>query len=106
MIRQCPRAILINMPKRGWRMRFAVALFLLACPMSAASAAPLDEWCAQVTLPASIAICSDPDLRVLAIERQRAFDGQHSQVGVATNCNTRWQRDLRAPLVKRSGGCG
>jgi len=62
-------------------MRFAVALFLLACPMSAASAAPLDEWCAQVTLPASIAICSDPDLRVLAIERQRAFDEARARVG-------------------------
>jgi TonB family protein len=34
----------------------------------------LDQWCSQVRLPSSIAVCSDRDLRALAIERQHAFD--------------------------------
>jgi uncharacterized protein len=34
----------------------------------------LDEWCAKVSLPSSIALCSDRELRALAIERQHAFD--------------------------------
>jgi uncharacterized protein YecT (DUF1311 family) len=34
----------------------------------------LDDWCAQVKLPSSIAICSDRELRALTIERQHAFD--------------------------------
>lgn len=33
----------------------------------------LDEWCSQVKLPSSVAICSDPDLRDLALKRQAAF---------------------------------
>lgn len=34
----------------------------------------LDDWCSQATLPSSIAVCSDGDLRNLAIRRQKAFD--------------------------------
>src|SRR6266446_2266050 len=34
----------------------------------------LDEWCKTVKLPSSIAMCSDPELRSLAIERQRVFN--------------------------------
>jgi uncharacterized protein YecT (DUF1311 family) len=35
---------------------------------------PLDEWCTKVKLPSNIAICSDPELRALMIERQTAYD--------------------------------
>jgi uncharacterized protein len=34
----------------------------------------LDDWCRSASLPSSIAICSDGDLRALVIERQHAFD--------------------------------
>jgi uncharacterized protein YecT (DUF1311 family) len=34
----------------------------------------LDEWCKTVSLPSSIAICSEAELRDLAIERQHAYD--------------------------------
>src|ERR1700722_16194887 len=34
----------------------------------------LDEFCKSVTLPRTIALCSDPELRTLAVERQHAFD--------------------------------
>lgn len=72
------------MPHRLALTVFALAAaFLLAFPVSTARAAPLDEWCAQVTVPSSIAMCSDPDLRALAIERQHAFDGARTRVGEA-----------------------
>src|SRR5262249_23178523 len=36
---------------------------------------PLYDWCArEAKLPSSIAICSDGELRALAIERQRVFN--------------------------------
>jgi hypothetical protein len=34
----------------------------------------LDAWCAQAKRPLSIALCSDPELRELAIQRNRAFE--------------------------------
>lgn len=64
-------------------MRAVLALLLLAYSIGAANAAPLDDWCAQVTVPSSIAICSDPELRALAIERQHAFDEARGRVGEA-----------------------
>lgn len=40
----------------------------------------LDDWCAKASLPSSIAICSDRDLRALVIERQHAFDEVRSRL--------------------------
>jgi hypothetical protein len=40
----------------------------------------LDDWCADVKLPSSIAICSDAELRSLMIERGRAFDEAKSRL--------------------------
>jgi clan AA aspartic protease (TIGR02281 family) len=34
----------------------------------------LDEWCKTVSLPSSIALCSEPELRALTVERQHAYD--------------------------------
>lgn len=34
----------------------------------------LDDWCRSASLPSSIAICSDGDLRALVIQRQHAYD--------------------------------
>ncbi|MFI5020860.1 MAG: peptidoglycan-binding protein [Alphaproteobacteria bacterium] len=55
-------------------MRLLLALGLLVIPISQACATPLDDWCNTATLPSSIAICSDTELRSLAVERQQAFD--------------------------------
>jgi uncharacterized protein YecT (DUF1311 family) len=63
-------------------MRSLLGLLLLASSMSAASADPLDDWCAhEASLPSSIAICSDPELRALAMKRQDAFDEARKRVG-------------------------
>jgi uncharacterized protein len=63
-------------------LRPTVALFALT--IFPAAAAPLDDWCAQVTTPPfSIALCSDAELRALAIERQHAFDEGRAWVGEA-----------------------
>jgi hypothetical protein len=40
----------------------------------------LDAWCVQVKLPSSIAICSDDELRALAVERQHAYDEAKSRL--------------------------
>jgi TonB family protein len=43
-------------------------------PNFAALSDGLDDWCKTVSLPSSIAICSDRDLRALVLERQHAYD--------------------------------
>src|SRR5260370_40371622 len=48
------------------------ALCLVGPP--AAAQGSVDDWCARAKLPSNIAICSDPELRTLAIERQRSYD--------------------------------
>lgn len=51
-----------------------------AAPRFPALGDGLDDWCAEVKLPSSVAICSDPELRSLMIERQRAYDEARSQL--------------------------
>ena len=55
-------------------MRSTLAFLVLACLASSARADPIDDWCKTVNLPSSIAICSDPELRALTLERQAAYD--------------------------------
>ena len=62
-------------------MHLRLTLALSALTIFPAAAAPLDDWCAQVTTPSSIALCSDAELRALAIERQHAFDEARARVG-------------------------
>jgi uncharacterized protein len=64
-------------------MRFPLALLLTVFLASSAEAAPLDEWCAQVKAPSSIALCSDPELRTLAVERQQVFNATRGRIGEA-----------------------
>jgi uncharacterized protein/peptidoglycan hydrolase-like protein with peptidoglycan-binding domain len=42
----------------------------------------LDDWCAQVKMPSSIALCSDRELRALALERQHAYDEAKASLSV------------------------
>jgi TonB family protein len=51
-------------------------------PAQSGAPAPLDEWCAQVKLPSSIAVCSDGELRALATERQRAYDEARARLNL------------------------
>jgi hypothetical protein len=55
---------------------FLIAMLVaVGCRVSAlADPTELDEWCAQAKQPSSIALCSDPELRELAIERNHAFE--------------------------------
>jgi uncharacterized protein len=85
-------------------MHSVLALLLLVLPVSLAYAAPLDEWCAQVTVPSSIAICSDPWLRALAIERQHAFDEARARVGEARY--TALLADQKAWVATYPRSCG
>jgi uncharacterized protein/predicted aspartyl protease len=62
---------------------FRVALVLLVGWVGDAAADQLDSWCPQAKLPSSIAICSDPELRALAIERQHAFNDARARIGEA-----------------------
>ena len=55
-------------------MRRTFALLLFACFVSPALADPMDDWCKTVKLPSSIAICSEPELRALMLDRQQAFN--------------------------------
>jgi hypothetical protein len=40
----------------------------------------LDAWCAQARQPSSIALCSDPELRELAIDRNHAFEAARASL--------------------------
>jgi uncharacterized protein len=55
---------------------FSTALVLLAGAhtVPAVSAAELDGWCSTATKPSSIVICSDSDLRHMAVERTKLFN--------------------------------
>jgi len=64
-------------------MRAVLALLLLGCLGFPARADQFDEWCGQVTLPSSLAVCSDPGLLDLTRERQQAYDGARARVGEA-----------------------
>ena len=61
----------------------ATALTPTAPNSSATRGDDLDYWCRTATLPRMIALCSDGDLRALAIERQRTFDETTSRLSPA-----------------------
>jgi len=40
----------------------------------------LDDWCRIVTNTRAVALCSDPELRRIAADRQRAFDATRARL--------------------------
>jgi hypothetical protein len=67
----------------------------------------LDDWCGQVKLPSSIAICSDQELRALTLERQHAYDeakvrlnGEQQKALLADQNG--WVKSYRQPVGYRS----
>lgn len=55
----------------------------IACSALPASADPLDQFCKTARLPSNIAICSDPELRALTIEREQAYNEARSRLDPA-----------------------
>jgi hypothetical protein len=47
-----------------------------------ADPAELDSWCLQAKQPSSTALCSDPELRELAIQRNHAFEAARARLSV------------------------
>jgi uncharacterized protein len=65
------------MLRAGW------AFLFLAVTASTAQADALDSFCRTVRYPSNVAICSDPELRALAIERQQVFNRDRSALDPA-----------------------
>lgn len=47
-----------------------------------ANPAKLDSWCLQAKQPSSTALCSDPELREMAIQRNHAFEAARARLSV------------------------
>jgi hypothetical protein len=69
-----------------------------------ANPAELDNWCAQAKLPSSIALCSDPGLRELAIQRNKAFEAARSRLSV--DAYNALLRDQNGWVRSYSTSCG
>lgn len=97
-----------SVPRKGHGatpMRFRLAIVAaLAVSITAANADQLDEWCAQAKLPSSIALCSDPELRALAIERQQAFD--EARAGIGEERAHRLLNDQKGWIASYPKACG
>ena len=77
---------------RAWLTLVLALVAMIAAP---ARADELDAWCAQVTLPSSAAICSDPILRQEAVARQKLFETARAKLSAPayealTNEQARW----------------
>ena len=77
----CPTPWRVVSPATGSPQPYAArsAPETAAAPQSARPSFPalgdgLDDWCKTVALPSSVAICGEPELRALMIERQHAYD--------------------------------
>src|SRR5262249_40584775 len=79
----------------------AVAIYSL---QAYANPAELDGWCAQAKLPSSIALCSDFELRELAIQRNKAFDAARSRLSV--DAYNALLRDQNGWVRSYSSSCG
>jgi uncharacterized protein YecT (DUF1311 family) len=63
----------------SWLTFLSIAILCRAMQANA-DPAELDDWCAQASQPSSIALCSDPELRELAIERNHAFEAARARL--------------------------
>jgi hypothetical protein len=69
-----------------------------------ANPAELDSWCAQAKLPSSVALCSDPELRELAIQRNKAFETARYRLSV--DAYNALLRDQNGWVRSYSTSCG
>src|SRR6266851_1179668 len=83
------------------RTRAALVLTALAVATVGARADELDGWCAQAKKASSIIICSDPELRQQALNRNKLFDAAKQKLRpedyTALNSEqTRWVKSYTA----------
>jgi uncharacterized protein len=82
-----------------------LSLAVLCRAMQAnADPAELDDWCAQASQPSSIALCSDPELRELAIERNHAFEAARARL--SANTYSALLREHKSWVLSYSTACG
>ena len=75
---------------------------MVSCSLSAlADPTELDAWCAQAKQPSSIALCSDPELRELAIERNHAFEAARARLSPEGTCTAAGPKRLGPLLLNR-----
>jgi uncharacterized protein YecT (DUF1311 family) len=78
---------------------------MVGCSLSAqADPIELDAWCAQAKQPSSIAPCSDPELRELAIERNHAFEAARARL--SPEAYIALLRDQKGWVRSYSSACG
>jgi|SRR6266404_5045004 len=78
---------------------------MVGCSLSAlADPTELDAWCAQAKQPSSIGLCSDPELRELAIERNHAFEAARARL--SPEAYSALLRDQKGWVRSYSTACG
>jgi uncharacterized protein YecT (DUF1311 family) len=83
----------------------AVTLMIGTSTPCIADPAELDDWCVQsARLPSSIALCSDPELRELAIQRNHAFEAARARL--SADAYDALQRDQKGWVHSYSTACG
>jgi uncharacterized protein YecT (DUF1311 family) len=83
----------------------AVAVLIWTASPCRADPAEMDEWCStDAHLPSSIAICSDPELRELAVQRNHAFEVARARLSV--DAYDALQRDQKGWVHSYSTACG
>src|SRR5476651_1196228 len=86
----------------GLRHLLRAAILTATAASSGAYSAELDEWCSKVTKPSSIVICADPELRRLAIMRNKLFAQQNlTPEGYKLLLDDQWRW-----IKSYTGGCG
>jgi hypothetical protein len=82
----------------------AVALTIVTATPCLADPAELDSWCLQAKQPSSIALCSDPELREMAIQRNHAFEAARARLSV--DAYDALLRDQKGWVHSYSTACG
>jgi hypothetical protein len=96
-----------NKPSRSGAFNLGILLVAAAfggAIEASADPAELDGWCAQVTQPSSIALCSDPELRELAIQRNHAFEAARARL--STEAYSALLREHKSWIRAYSTTCG
>ena len=69
-----------------------------------ADPAELDSWCLQAKQPSSTALCSDPELREMSIQRNHAFEAARARLSV--DAYDSLLRDQKGWVHSYSTACG
>lgn len=92
------------MRSRAFLLTTMMAAMVGCVTPAQADPAELNSWCAQVKQPSSIALCSDPELRQLAIDRNHAFEAARARL--SPEAYSRLLREQKTWVRSYSAGCG